>query len=29
MLNLAIVLSENAQRFPDRAAVICDDRQLT
>ncbi len=29
MLNLAIVLSENAQRFPDRTAVICDDRQLT
>ena len=29
MLNLAIVLSENAQRFPDRTAVICDDRKFT
>jgi long-chain acyl-CoA synthetase len=29
MLNLAIVLSENARRFPDRTAVICDDQQLT
>ncbi|MBI3837985.1 MAG: long-chain fatty acid--CoA ligase [Planctomycetia bacterium] len=29
MLNLAIVLSENAQRFPDRTAVICDDRKLS
>lgn len=29
MLNLAIVLSENARRFPDRTAVICDDRSLT
>jgi long-chain acyl-CoA synthetase len=29
MLNLAIVLSENAQRFPDRTAVICGDRQFS
>ncbi|HEV3137940.1 MAG TPA: long-chain fatty acid--CoA ligase [Pirellulales bacterium] len=29
MLNLAIVLSENAQRFPDRTAVICGDRAFT
>ncbi len=29
MLNLAIVLSENAQRIPERTAVIADDRKLT
>ncbi len=29
MLNLAIVLSENARRNRDRTAVICDDRRLT
>jgi long-chain acyl-CoA synthetase len=29
MLNLAIVLMENAQRFADRTAVIGDDRKLT
>ncbi len=29
MLNLALVLSENAQRFGDRTAVICDDRRLS
>jgi len=29
MLNLAIVLMENAQRFPNRTAVIHDQRQLT
>ena len=29
MLNLAIVLMENAQRFPDRTAVIHDDRKIT
>jgi long-chain acyl-CoA synthetase len=29
MLNLAIVLSENAQRYPQRTAVISDDRKLS
>ena len=29
MLNLAIVLSENAQRFPDRTAVICGMRKFS
>jgi non-ribosomal peptide synthetase component E (peptide arylation enzyme) len=29
MLNLAIVLSENAQRLPDHPAVIHDQRRLT
>jgi long-chain acyl-CoA synthetase len=29
MLNLAIVLSENARLFPERTAVICDERRLT
>lgn len=29
MLNLAIVLSENAQRLPDKTAVICDERKMT
>ncbi len=29
MLNLAMVLTENAQRVPDRIAVICDERKLT
>ena len=29
MLNLAIVLTENAQRFPERTAVIADDRKLS
>ncbi len=29
MLNLAIVLMENAQRIPDRTAVICDDRRVS
>ncbi|MEX0677571.1 MAG: long-chain fatty acid--CoA ligase [Pirellulales bacterium] len=29
MLNLAIVLLENAQRLPDQTAVICDERKLT
>src|SRR5262249_44800149 len=27
--NLALVLSENAERFPERTAVICDERKLT
>jgi hypothetical protein len=29
MLNLAIVLTENAQRFPERTAVIADDHKLS
>jgi non-ribosomal peptide synthetase component E (peptide arylation enzyme) len=29
MLNLAIVLMENAQRLPDHTAVIFDERRLT
>ena len=29
MLNLAIVLLENARRFPERTAVICDERKIT
>jgi long-chain acyl-CoA synthetase len=29
MLNLALVLTENAQRFPERTAVVCDERKLT
>jgi len=29
MLNLALVLSENALRFPDRTAVICDEQSYT
>ncbi len=29
MLNLAMVLTENAQRDPNRVAVICDERKIT
>lgn len=29
MLNLALVLTENAQRFPERTAVVCDEHKLT
>ena len=29
MLNLAMILSENAQRFGDRIALVADDRKLS